>query len=126
MLVVRFLLACLMSVMLFTHAMRAWAVDADALQAAFNQRYQTFFGADNTSLLPLPALDKHEWKRMREQKTLHQVYQEPGKYYNSKVYVFTLYQEEGGGAYYLDATGGFWGMDELVYGPLSAQDLGTP
>jgi len=58
---------------------------------------------------------------------LHQVYQEPGKYYNSKVYVFTLYQEEvDGGAYYLDATGGFWGMDELVYGPLSAQDVGIP
>ena len=111
--------------MLFTHAMCSWALDADALQAAFNQRYQTFFGADNTSLLPLPAIDKQEWKRMREQKTLHQIYQEPGKYYNSKVYVFTLYQDEAGGAYYLDATGGFWGMDELVYGPLSAQDLGT-
>ena len=118
--------AWVLSASLAMHAMSAAAVDADALQAAFNQRYQTFFGADNNSLLPLPAIDKQDWKRMREKKALRQVYQEPGKYYNSKVYVFTLYQDEDGGAYYLDATGGFWGMDELVYGPLSAQDIGLP
>lgn len=118
--------AWVLSASLAMHAMSAAAVDADAVQAAFNQRYQTFFGADSNSLLPLPAIDKQDWKRMREKKALRQVYQEPGKYYNSKVYVFTLYQDEDGGAYYLDATGGFWGMDELVYGPLSAQDVGLP
>jgi hypothetical protein len=115
-----------LSASLAMHVMSAAAVDAAAVQAAFNQRYQTFFGADSNSLLPLPAIDKQDWKRMREKKALRQVYQEPGKYYNSKVYVFTLYQDEDGGAYYLDATGGFWGMDELVYGPLSAQDIGLP
>ncbi|MGX8881710.1 hypothetical protein ACWWD9_00705 [Methylovorus sp. SPW-M1] len=118
--------AWVLSASLAMHAMSAAAVGADALQAAFNQRYQTFFGADSNSLLPLPAIDKQDWKHMREKKALRQVYQEPGKYYNSKVYVFTLYQDEDGGAYYLDATGGFWGMDELVYGPLSAQDVGLP
>lgn len=118
--------AWVLSASLAMHAMSAAAVDADAVQAAFNQRYQTFFGADSNSLLPLPAIDKQDWKRMREKKALRQVYQEPGKYYNSKVYVFTLYRDEDGGAYYLDATGGFWGMDELVYGPLSAQDVGLP
>jgi len=118
--------AWVLSASLAMHAMTVAAVEADALQAAFNQRYQTFFGADSNSLLPLPAIDKQDWKRMREKKALRQVYQEPGKYYNSKVYVFTLYQDEDGGAYYLDATGGFWGMDELVYGPLSAQDIGIP
>lgn len=118
--------AWVLSASLAMHAMSAAAVDAAAVQAAFNQRYQTFFGADSNSLLPLPAIDKQDWKRMREKKALRQVYQEPGKYYNSKVYVFTLYQDEDGGAYYLDATGGFWGMDELVYGPLSAQDIGLP
>jgi Tol biopolymer transport system component len=109
-----------------THAMGAEAINAGTLQASFNQKFQTFFGADSTSLLPLPAIDKQDWKRMRAHKALHQVYQEPGKYYNSKVYVFTLYQDDDDGAYYLDATGGFWGMDELVYGPLSAQDIGIP
>jgi len=120
------LAACLLYASLATAAMSVQAVESEAIQSAFNQRYQTFFGPDSTSLLPLPAIDKQEWKRMREKKALHQVYQEPGKYYNSKVYVFTLYKDEEDGAYYLDATGGFWGMDELVYGPLSAQDLGSP
>ncbi|MCB5208253.1 hypothetical protein [Methylovorus mays] len=120
------LAACLLYASLATAAMSVQAVESEAIQSAFNQRYQTFFGPDSTSLLPLPAIDKQEWKRMREKKALHQIYQEPGKYYNSKVYVFTLYKDEEDGAYYLDAAGGFWGMDELVYGPLSAQDLGNP
>lgn len=100
--------------------------EPEAIQHAFNQRYQSFFGADSSSLLPLPVIEKQDWKRLRAEKALRQIYQEPDKYYNSKVYVFTLYQDEEGGAYYLDATGGFWGMDELVYGPLSASDLGMP
>lgn len=123
---IKSILTCLLCLSL-AMAASSQAVEPEAIQAAFNQRYQAFFGADSTSLLPLPVIDKQEWKRMREKIVLHQVYQEPGKYYNSKVYVFTLYQEEvDGGAYYLDATGGFWGMDELVYGPLSAQDVGIP
>lgn len=96
---------------------------SSAIQQGFNSKYKDYLNADSQALLPFPRLELPEWKKIQEGRPLRKVYSEPGKYYNSKVYTFTLYQATDDGAYYLDAKGGFWGMDELVYGPLDERDL---
>ena len=110
---------------LFALAAVAHAGYADdaGMQQRFNQKYATYLQADSQALLPLPQLEKPAWKKLQESRPLRKIYSEPDKFYNNKVYVFTLYQATGDGSYYLDAVGGFWGMDELVYGPLSERDL---
>ena len=92
---------------------------ADGLQAGFNRKYQQYLGADSQMLLPFALIEAHEWKHIQEGRPLLKVYSEPGKYYNQKIYTFTLYQAGDTGEYYLNAKGGFWGMDELTYGPLT-------
>ena len=92
---------------------------SDELQAGFNRKYQQYLGADSQMLLPFTLMEAQEWKRIQESRPLHKVYSEPGKYYNQKVYTFTLYRADDSGEYYLNAKGGFWGMDELTYGPLT-------
>ena len=91
----------------------------DELQEKFNRKYQQYLGADSQMLLPFTAIDAQEWKRIQESRTLLKVYSDPGQYYNQKVYTFTLYRAGDTGEYYLNAKGGFWGMDELTYGPLT-------
>lgn len=101
----------------------AVAVDGQALQAAFEQRYRDYLGAGSQALLPFPKLEKPDWKKLQESRPLNTVFSAPDRYYNAKVYTLTLYQAEDDGSLYLDAKGGFWGMDELVYGPLKESDL---
>lgn len=96
---------------------------SSAIQQGFNSKYKDYLKADSQMPLPFPKLEMAEWKKIQESRPLRKVYSEPGKYYNNKVYSFTLYQASDDGAYYLDAKGGFWGMDELVYGPLGERDL---
>ena len=96
---------------------------AEKLQQQINEKYRHFFGPDSQSLLPLNKMEISDWKALRANQTLKRLYTESDKFYNSKVYTFTLYQSTENGSFYLDATGGFWGMDELVYGPFSATDL---
>lgn len=93
------------------------------IQERFNQKYATYLQSDSQALLPLPQLEKPAWKKLQESRPLRKIYSEPDKFYNNKVYVFTLYQATDDGSYYLDAVGGFWGMDELIYGPLNERDL---
>lgn len=93
------------------------------IQTGFNQRYKDYFGADSQALLPLPKLEVQEWKKVIASRPLKIVYTEPDKFYNNKIYSFTLYQAADDGSYYLDAKGGFWGMDELVYGPITVKEL---
>ena len=102
-----------------------WAGDSspDTLQQDFNRKYQQYLRADSQMLLPLPSLEMGAWKRLLESGTLEKIYSEPNVYYNAKVYTLTLFRAKGSGEYYLDAKGGFWGMDELVYGPLSEKDF---
>lgn len=101
----------------------SWAADdAAVLQQHFEQRYQSYFTATSQALLPLPTLDKSAWKRLRAKRTLQPVFVAPDRYYNAKLYTLTLFQDEDG-VYYLEAQGGFWGMDTLVYGPLRQADL---
>ena len=93
------------------------------IQTGFNQRYKDYFGVNSQALLPFPKLEVQEWKKVIVSRPLKIVYTEPDKFYNNKVYSFTLYQAADDDSYYLDAKGGFWGMDELVYGPLTEKEL---
>lgn len=118
-----FTLICLAA---FAYTSPSFADDpatTSSLQERINTKFRNFFGPDSQALLPLPTMELQEWKALRASKTFKRIYSEPDKFYNSKVYTFTLFQQEDDGTYYLDAKGGFWGMDELVYGPLHSQDL---
>lgn len=96
---------------------------ADGLQEAFNRKYRDFLSHNSQALLPLPPLSKAEWKTLGETRQLQPIFSEPNRFYNSKTYTFTMYRDEQSGSYYLDAKGGFWDMDELIYGPLKEADL---
>ena len=102
-----------------------WAADfsPETLQQNFNRKYQQYLRADSQMLLPLPSIEMAEWKRMLERGGLEKIYSEPNVYYNAKVYTLTLFHAKESGEYYLDAKGGFWGMDELAYGPFSEKDF---
>lgn len=93
------------------------------LQQKFNQKYQQYLRADSQMLLPFPLLEMAAWKQIVDSRALDKLYSEPGVYYNNKVYTLTLYRAQDNGEYYLNAKGGFWGMDELSYGPLKEKDF---
>lgn len=101
------------------------AIGEDAsshVQEKFNLKYGTSLSQNSTSLLPLPQIDKSDWKKMLEARPMTRIYSEPNRFYNNKTYTFTMYRDDESGRFYLDAKGGFWGMDELVYGPLNGKD----
>ena len=93
------------------------------MQEKFNRKYQSYLTAESQALLPLPPLDLQEWKRIQENRPLRLIFREPDRYYNNKVYTLTLYQATDSEEYYLNAKGGFWGMDELAYGPFKETAL---
>jgi len=93
----------------------------DALKA-FNARYATYLRAESQTPLPLPEIAKTDWPRLSAGLGLRKVFVEPDRFYLAKVYTFTLYQAADG-RYYLDVKGGFWGMDQLYYGPFDEADL---
>ena len=95
---------------------------ADSVQETFNHKYRDILSHNSQALLPLPQLSKAEWKTLGETRQLQQLYSEPERFYNNKTYTFTMYRDEKSGVYYLDAKGGFWGMDELIYGPLNSAE----
>lgn len=102
----------------------ARAVDsAEVVQQKFNAKFREFLSQDSQSLLPLPQLEKTEWQNILATRLLQQLYSEPNRFYNSKSYTFTLYRDRESGSYYLDAKGGFWGMDQLIYGPFGDSTL---
>jgi hypothetical protein len=117
----RFLLLLLFA--LLTVSSYAIAEPETGIQQAFNQRYQNFFAASNQALLPFARMEKDEWKKLLAGKAFKLVFTEPNKFYNNKTYTFRLYQSLDDNTYYLDAIGGFWGMEELVYGPIPEADL---
>jgi hypothetical protein len=96
--------------------------NAVSVQETFNHKYRDFLSQNSQALLPLPQLSKVEWKTIGETRQLQQIYSEPERFYNSKAYTFTMYRDEQSGAYYLEAKGGFWGMEELIYGPLNSTE----
>lgn len=104
-----------------THASSHYVAPFDA-QQAFNTKFATYLRAESQTPLPLPAIQKTDWPKLTAGLALHKVFVEADRYYLAKVYTFTLYQAADG-RYYLDVKGGFWGMDQLYYGPFGEADL---
>lgn len=92
------------------------------LLEAFNTKFASYLRADSQTPLPLPAIAKADWPKRSAGLELRKIFVEPDRFYLAKVYTFTLYQAADG-RYYLDVKGGFWGMDQLYYGPFSEADL---
>jgi hypothetical protein len=97
--------------------------DDDSIQNKFNHKYRDFLTQTSQSLLPLSQISIPDWKKILEAGSLKKIYVDPDRFYNNKIYTFTMYQAADDGSYYLDAKGGFWGMDELIYGPINGADL---
>ena len=93
----------------------------DAHQA-FVTKYADYLRAESQTPLPLPAIAKADWPDLVARLKLAKIFVEPDRYYLAKLFTLTCYQAEDG-RYYLDAKGGFWGMDQLYYGPFSEADL---
>jgi hypothetical protein len=113
----------LISALLLLHLGSTYAGDDAELQQAFNLRYQQYLAAGSQIPLPFNRMDKTEWKNLQASKAFRLVFTEPNQFYNNKTYTFKLYRAADDGVYYLDAIGGFWGMEELVYGPIAEQEL---
>lgn len=105
-----------------------WLLTAPALaanaplQAAFDKRYADYFQAGSQTALPFTRMEKQEWKTLNKD-AFQVVFSEPDRYYIGKSYTFKLYHDPAKNLYYLDAIGGFWGMEELVFGPIHEQEL---
>lgn len=96
--------------------------NGEQIRQRFDEKYKNYMGAASQSLLPFPQLERKEWDNVRVAQALQPVFSESDVFYNNKTYTFTMYQAKDG-KYYLDAKGGFWGMDELFYGPIDASQL---
>lgn len=114
-------LAQLLLAALLAFRLGAAPADTPPTWERFETRYQSFLGAGSQALLPFPQLEPQAWAAL-EQRGLTRVYAQPGVYYTGKSWTFTLLRAEDG-RYYLDAKGGFWGMDRLFYGPLAPSQL---
>lgn len=97
--------------------------DAEPLQATFNKRYADYFQAGSQAALPFARMDKQDWKKLFSAGDFQLMFSEPERFYGGKSYTLKLYRETGKNLYYLDAIGGFWGMEELVFGPIPEQEL---
>ena len=120
-------LALLLLVSLLTFNSNAIADESGIdIQQAFNERYHEFLAVGSQTPLPFPRIGKEEWKKLFASKEFKLIFTEPNKFYNNKTYTFKLYQAADDNVYYLDAIGGFWGMEELVYRPIIERDLIKP
>lgn len=110
-------LPCVMLLCLLHVTAGADQAPAADLQQKFDLRYKDFLGANSQALLPFARLEPQDWKTLRQNRHFQRVFTEADVFYNNKTYRFTMYRADDGN-YYLDAKGGFWGMDELFYGPI--------
>lgn len=92
------------------------------LQQRFESRYQTYLSPGSQSALPFEKLEPATWKALQAAGDLKPIFSKPEVFYIGKTYVFTLYQA-GNSQYYLHAKGGFWGMEELAWGPIAEDKL---
>jgi CMP-N-acetylneuraminic acid synthetase len=88
------------------------------IQQRFETRYISFLEPNSQLLLPFEKLESQPWKSLLASGRLQLAFTKSDVFYNNKTYVFSMYRAENG-SYYLDAKGGFWGMDELIYGPIT-------
>lgn len=93
------------------------------IQKNFHQQYDHFLGPDSQSTLPIPRMEKAEWQKTIIDGHATRIFSEPDVFYNNKVYTFTLFRSNLDDRFYLDAKGGFWGMDEIFYGPIEGDQL---
>jgi hypothetical protein len=112
----------ILPMLLATSSSRAEDVSSAGLQQHFDTRYQSFLEPSSASLLPFPTLEHQAWKTLLASGHLQPVFTKPDVFYNNETYTFSMYRADDG-SYYLDAKGGFWGMGELVYGPIAAELL---
>ncbi|GBG12770.1 UPF0345 protein [Novimethylophilus kurashikiensis] len=111
--------------LIFNCASSAALADEDGgvrIQQQFDAKFKNYMGSGSDALLPLPKLEKPDWEKLRSTHAMKQIFVERDVFYNAKTYTLTLFQAEDG-SYYLDAKGGFWGMDELIYGPFDQSVL---
>lgn len=92
------------------------------IQRSFESRYQTYLVSSSQNALPFDKLEKSAWKALQASGGLKQVFTKPDVFYIGKTYVFSLYQSADN-QYYLHAKGGFWGMEELAWGPIKQEQL---
>lgn len=111
-----------LGLMLASLGVRAEPDNAEALQQRFESRYQAYLSPDSQSTLPFEKLELADWKALSASGKLTPVFSKPDVFYFGKIYVFTLYQADSG-PYYLHAKGGFWGMEELAFGPIAPDRL---
>lgn len=95
----------------------------NSLQTAFDKRYADYFQAGSQATLPFARMDKQDWKKMFSGGDFQLIFSEPERFYGGKSYTLKLYHETAKNQYFLDAVGGFWGMEELVFGPIPEQEL---
>ena len=113
---------CLFVFILFSLWVNAEESSAEKMQTNFETRYREFLASDSQGKLPFNELTKSDWKTLTANEHLKIAFQKQDVFYQGKTYVFTLYQSTQG-KFYLNAKGGFWGMEELVYGPISSEML---
>lgn len=95
---------------------------SEELQQRFESRYQTYLSPGSQSALPFEKMESAAWKSLLASGDLKPIFNRSGVFYLGKTYVFTMYQS-GHGQYYLHAKGGFWGMEELAFGPIPQEML---
>lgn len=95
---------------------------AEDIQHSFESRYQTYLVPSSQNALPFDKLEKSAWKALQAGDGLKLVFSKADVFYIGKTYVFSLYQAADG-QYYLHAKGGFWGMEELAWGPIKQEML---
>jgi hypothetical protein len=95
---------------------------SEGIQHSFESRYQTYLVPSSQNALPFDKLETAAWKALQAGGGLKLIFSKPDVFYIGKTYVFALYQA-GDGQYYLHAKGGFWGMEELAWGPIKPELL---
>lgn len=89
----------------------------ETLQQRFESRYQPYLSSSSQSALPFEKLEPEAWKALQASDDLKPVFSQSEVFYIGKTYIFTMHQAKNG-QYYLHAKGGFWGMEELAWGPI--------
>lgn len=113
---------CWLALMLTCLTSQAADTLPETLQHRFESRYQTYLSPGSQSALPFEQMEKASWQALLAQGDLTRVFNLPDVFYIGKSYVFTLYRADKD-QYYLHAKGGFWGMEELAWGPIAQEML---
>lgn len=112
----------LLGLLLTCLSVKAADYTPEDIQHSFESRYQTYLVPSSQNALPFDKLETVAWKALQAGGGLKLIFSKQDVFYIGKTYVFALYQA-GDGQYYLHAKGGFWGMEELAWGPIKPELL---